>query len=192
MSDKELTTVPAGPWDRQKGEPPRAYSALVRYLQMGPERSYAKMVKEYNYNEASLYRWAKKHGWPNRTAAYDEYMNREIMVRLQAGLADMCERHVKEAQMLQGKAIEKLRSLAPSDLSASDISRFLDTAVKIERQSRGINDGANIQVTATSTSSSDMMKLIVGVVLETVEDPEVKHRIGEKLDALMKANKSDG
>ena len=183
-SDSSLATIPPGPWDRMVGEPSRAYSALVRYLQLGPERSYAKMIKQYKYNQASLYKWAKKHNWKDRVTAYDEYMNREIMARLQNGLAEMCERHVAEAQMLQGKAIDKLRALSPSELTPSDVAKFIDTAIKIERQGRGVNDQPSINVTATA-NSGDMMKVLVNVVLETVEDPEVRHRIAEKLNAVI-------
>lgn len=188
-SPKELTEVPSGPWDRMEKESGRAYSALIRYLQLGPERTYAKMVKQYGYREQSLYSWAKTHRWKDRVAAYDEYMNREIMARLQNGLAEMCERHVAEAQMLQGKAIDKLRALSPSELTPSDVAKFIDTAIKIERQGRGVNDQPSINVTATA-NSGDMMKVLVNVVLETVEDPEVRHRIAEKLNAVI--NTKDG
>ena len=192
-SDSSLATIPPGPWDRMVGEPSRAYSALVRYLQLGPERSYAKMIKQYKYNQASLYKWAKKHNWKDRVTAYDEYMNREIMARLQNGLAEMCERHVAEAQMLQGKAIDKLRALSPSELTPSDVAKFIDTAIKIERQSRGAADQPNINITATANSNSgDMLKVLVNVVLDTVDDPDVKERIARRLRDVMSNGDNDG
>ena len=190
-SPKELTDVPAGPWDRMEKESGRAYSALIRYLQLGPERTYAKMVKQYGYREQSLYSWAKTHRWKDRVAAYDEYMNRQIMLKLQNGLAEMCERHANEALMLQSKALDKLRALSAQELSPSDVSRFIDAAVKIERMSRGVNDQPSINVTATANANSgDMLKILVNVVLETVEDPEIRHKIAEKLDAVI--NTKDG
>jgi len=190
---ESLATIPPGPWDRRPGEPSRAYSALVLYLQMGPERTYAKMNKLYHYNIDTLYRWNAKYGWRDRIAAYDEYMNREIMGRLQSGIAEMCERHIEEARLLQSKAIDKLSNISPDELFPADIAKFLDAAIKIERQSRGAADQPNINITATANSNSgDMLKVLVNVVLDTVEDPNIREQIADKLHKVMAIEDNDG
>jgi hypothetical protein len=51
-------------------------------------------------------------------------------------LSQMSERHIKEALAFQQKVIEKLRQLKPEDLSTTDLARYFDLAVKVERSGR--------------------------------------------------------
>jgi len=64
----------------------------------------------------------------------------------------MVERHTKEAMALQQKALERLKSLDPNELSTRDVLNYLMEAMKLERLSRGEPTeiqaplGVNIQV----------------------------------------------
>jgi hypothetical protein len=49
----------------------------------------------------------------------------------------MVERHTKEAMALQQKALERLKSLDPNELSTRDVLNYLMEAMKLERLSRG-------------------------------------------------------
>ncbi len=200
--EEELAPIPEGPWDRRPGESSKAYWALMRYLRLGPERSYARLVAQYRYNEASLHRWAKEHGWKDRAIAYDDCMNREIMARLRNGMAEMCERHIEESQTLQSRAMDRLAALPVEALSPSDVVRFMDTAIRIERQSRGAVDQPNINITAASneqfieaadnqvrvvfnTVDGELFRVLVDVVLDTIEDPDLRERVAERMRAAM-------
>jgi hypothetical protein len=78
------------PWDRQPGEGPRAFQAFRIYLELGPARSIAKAVEEYqrqnNGKTAGAARtirrrwqtWSAEHRWQERARAFDveEYEQR--------------------------------------------------------------------------------------------------------------------
>ena len=49
----------------------------------------------------------------------------------------MNQRHIQEAQALQSKAIQRLKSLELDDLSSTDVIRYLTEASKLERTARG-------------------------------------------------------
>lgn len=49
----------------------------------------------------------------------------------------MAKRHIAIAMSMQAKAVEALKKIDVSKLNANEIIRLFDTAVKIERLSRG-------------------------------------------------------
>jgi len=90
-----------------------------------------------------LSRWSSRWGWVERSQRYDDHLQFQDRLRQEKERKDMLTRHGKIAvlgQNLVVKGIEKLLAdveQGKRDLSASDASRLLDVAVKIERLSRG-------------------------------------------------------
>ena len=90
-----------------------------------------------------LERWSSRWRWVERCRAYDDYLLHQDRLCREKERKDMATRHAKIAvlgQNLVVKGIEKLVAdvgQGKRDLSASDASRLLDVAVKIERLSRG-------------------------------------------------------
>ena len=88
-------------------------------------------------------RWSSKWRWVERSQRYDDHLQYEDRLRQEKERKEMVSRHAKIAVLSQNlvvKGIEKLVSEVEQgkrDLSASDASRLLDVAVKIERLSRG-------------------------------------------------------
>jgi hypothetical protein len=90
-----------------------------------------------------LERWSSRWKWVERSQRYDDHLQYQDRMRQEKERRDMLSRHGKIAvlgQNLVVKGIEKLLAdveQGKRDLSASDASRLLDVAVKIERLSRG-------------------------------------------------------
>ena len=132
-------------WDRQPGESSKAYSHFCLYRDMGPHRSLRKMAKEDECRAqvGQLERWSSKWQWVERSQRYDDHLQLQDRMRQEKERKEMVSRHAKIAVLSQNlvvKGIEKLVSEVEQgkrDLSASDASRLLDVAVKIERLSRG-------------------------------------------------------
>jgi hypothetical protein len=78
----------------------------------------------------------------------------------------------------------------------------MDTAIRIERQSRGAVDQPNINITAASneqfieaadnqvrvvfnTVDGELFRVLVDVVLDTIEDPDLRERVAERMRAAM-------
>src|SRR2546426_5868250 len=132
-------------WDRQPGESSKAYAHFCPYRDMGQERSLRKMAKDGKCTAKvrQLDRWSSRWRWVERCHKYDDHLLHQDRLRQEKERREMVSRHAKIAvlgQNLVVKGIEKLVAdveQGKRDLSASDASRLLDVAVKIERLSRG-------------------------------------------------------
>jgi hypothetical protein len=133
------------PWDRQMGEGSKAYSHFCIYRDMGVSRSLRQMEKldACTSQLRQLMRWSSRWAWVDRSQRYDDHLQHQDRLRQEEERKDMVSRHAKIAvlsQTLVVKGIEKLVAeieQGKRDLSASEASRLLDVAVKIERLSRG-------------------------------------------------------
>jgi len=132
-------------WDRLPGESSKAYAHFCLYRDMGQERSLRKLAAEAKTRSRlrQLQHWSSRWKWVERCRSYDDHLQFQDRLRHEKERKDMLTRHGKIAvlgQNLVVKGIEKLLAdveQGKRDLSASDASRLLDVAVKIERLSRG-------------------------------------------------------
>ena len=132
-------------WDRQPVESSKAYAHFCLYRDMGPDRSLRKLAKDGKCTAKvrQLDRWSSRWRWVERCHKYDDHLLHQDRLRQEKERREMVSRHAKIAvlgQNLVVKGIEKLVAdveQGKRDLSASDASRLLDVAVKIERLSRG-------------------------------------------------------
>jgi len=140
MSDEENHD-----WDRLTGESSKAYAHFCLYRDMGLTRSIRQMPRVSGCTSVvrQLNRWSSRWRWVERCQSYDDHLQLQDRLRKEKERKDMLTRQWKIAvlgQNLVVKGIEKLLAdveQGKRDLSASDASRLLDVAVKIERLSRG-------------------------------------------------------
>jgi len=140
MSDEEKQS-----WDRQSGESSKAYAHFCLYRDMGFSRSLRALenLDGCTSGYRQLGRWSSRWQWVERCQDYDDHLQYQDRLRQEKERKDMLTRHGKIAvlgQSLVVKGIEKLIADVNQGrrcLSASDASRLLDVAVKIERLSRG-------------------------------------------------------
>ena len=126
-------------WERLPGESSKAYEAFCIYRDLGVDRSIEKTAKS-RLKPGSfswLRNWSSKYNWVERARAYDDYLEREKRKEQEKAILEMVERHTKEAMALQQKALERLKSLDPNELSTRDVLNYLMEAMKLERLSRG-------------------------------------------------------
>jgi len=132
-------------WDRLTGESSKAYAHFCLYRDMGLTRSIRQMPRVSGCTSVvrQLNRWSSRWRWVERCQSYDDHLQLQDRLRKEKERKDMLTRQWKIAvlgQNLVVKGIEKLLAdveQGKRDLSASDASRLLDVAVKIERLSRG-------------------------------------------------------
>ena len=65
------------PWEKWPTETDLAYSYLVSYMEMGPERSLPKVCQKHTKKDSyltQLKRWSSKYNWMDRCRAYDEHL----------------------------------------------------------------------------------------------------------------------
>ena len=134
-------TSPAA-WEQQAGESARAFGAFCVYRELGPRRSLrAAAEKFYGRSAASLERqvdkWSSAFRWVERANAWDQHLDGHVRRAQEEARGEMAERHLREARLLQAKAVERLRSLRPEELEPAELLCYLIEAVKLERLTLG-------------------------------------------------------
>ncbi len=138
-----MPTDPAPPWERQPGEPARAFAAFAVYRDCGGRRSLAEACRRFYGDGGStakvrcLERWSATWRWVERAGAWDAELDRQSRRKLVEAVEAMHQRHAQEAVEFQTKALDRLRKLSVDDLTPAQVLAFFIEAVKVERTARG-------------------------------------------------------
>ena len=126
-------------WERLPNESSKAYQAFCIYRDLGVERSLEKVAQNRGKpgSKSWLNTWSTKYHWVERAQAYDDYLEQEKRKEQEKAILEMVERHTKEAMALQQKALERLKTLNPDELTPRDVLNYLLEAMKVERLNRG-------------------------------------------------------
>ncbi len=81
--------------------------------------------------------WSSAFHWQDRVLDLERRAAEQDQEEHVKALREMSERHAKEGLALQQKAVDRLRTLPPEDLSASDAIRALIEGVRLELLARG-------------------------------------------------------
>lgn len=124
------------PWERQDGETEKAFSAFKAYLEM-EDRNICQLAKRLSKSRQLVDKWKQKYNWQERCIAWDKSLQEIEYKTAVRERKKMAKRHIAIAMSMQAKAVEALKKIDVSKLNANEIIRLFDTAVKIERLSRG-------------------------------------------------------
>ena len=125
------------------GETAKAYEALLCYMQLGPNRTYAEVCRRLGKNEVVMTSWSQKYNWMPRVALYDRTINAE---RIEATRQAEIERaklitdrraetqHV--AYELAAKLEEKVRQMLEAPLFETTEERL---AIEKDEDGRDVN-----------------------------------------------------
>ncbi|MFC1705778.1 hypothetical protein ACFL59_03025 [Planctomycetota bacterium] len=141
-------------WERARGETAKAHQAFLVYRDMGPGRSLAKVAQELGKSKALMDRWSARWRWVSRVAEWDAHQQRLLRDEQEAARRRMARRHARIAVSFQRKVAQRLRALNPNELSPRDLAKWLEVAVKLERQARGLDDDSGHAVEASQSSAT--------------------------------------
>ena len=134
MAEKNSSSLP---WERQPGEGTKPYEAFCLYRDMGTQRSLSKVAAELQKSGTLIGRWSGAHNWVERAAAWDDEQDKITRKAQLEDIKKMRKRHADLATAMLVKAARALKELPDDEIKASDISRMVETASKLERISRG-------------------------------------------------------
>lgn len=131
------------PWEQQENESEEAYEAWRTYLEMGTDRSHAKVAQRLGKSVALIYRWStpERHNWSSRLRSWNRYQDREINERTVAGRAEMRERQIKVAQNMQMQAIKALTGMTQKQIEAltpAQVVSLLKASADMETKARAV------------------------------------------------------
>ena len=130
-------SIPPEPWERQKGESAKAYEAFSEYRDMGASRSLSKVAEKLQKSGTLIGRWSGNYEGVKRAAAWDAEQDRIARQAQIDEIKKMRKRHADLATAMLVKAAKALQRIPEDEVKASDVSRLVETASKLERISRG-------------------------------------------------------
>lgn len=125
------------PWEMQPTDTPKSWEAFQVYRDMGKTRSLQKVADTLHKSKNLVGRWSTKHNWQERIEAWEFEQDRLIRQELTKDIGSMRKRHANIAVAMLVKAANALQKIPDDEVKASDISRMVETASKLERLSRG-------------------------------------------------------
>jgi hypothetical protein len=136
-----LTPIPS--------EPAEAYSALSRYLALGPKRSVKALAGELEISICRIRRWFRKFNWARRASAYDlavvqeeQRLQHEQLELRAVDWAIRREQIREEEWQASRKLIKRFREGLDNPripMSFRDMLKMLDAACTLSRRAAGAN-----------------------------------------------------
>lgn len=112
--------------------PPDAFDV---YVNLGPSRNYETLALKYGVTKRAITKAAKRERWQERVLELERKAREGADQKILESLESMNLRHLKSLKVIQGKALEALRSM-PLE-SAMEAVRALDISIRQERVIRG-------------------------------------------------------
>ncbi len=130
--DFDLADTPV--WERQHGEPTRAYAAFRIFRDLSPaQRNLATVAQQVNCSERRARHWAQEWSWRERAGAWDDACHRtEDQERLDA-IRSMHAVHRRTGRAAIDKAMQALSLVEPEHIPVSTIARLIELGAKLER-----------------------------------------------------------
>ena len=125
------------PWERQPGETPKQWEAFALYRDMGAERSIQKVADALGKTKPNLGVWSRENHWVDRVTAWDAEVDRLNRLQQIKDIKKMRKNHATVASAMIVKAAQALNKIPVDDIKASDVSKMVEVASKLERISRG-------------------------------------------------------
>jgi hypothetical protein len=110
-------------------------NAFDLYVAQGTGRSYDRLAGHLGVSKRAVTSRATKERWMERLVEIERKASQEAAKKAVESLEAMNERHLKSIRVVQGRALEALRSMPLT--TAMEAVRALDMAIRHERVIRG-------------------------------------------------------
>lgn len=144
------------PFERQPGEPDKAWQAFVIYRDLGFDRSLIKAANIYRKAttanakvesvQNTLQKMSAEYSWVMRSAEWDNELDKIRRRKKIFEIEEMKERHLKLATSLQGlgaielkKWLNKVQTSKENEkveLSTTDVRALIELGIRLERLNR--------------------------------------------------------
>jgi hypothetical protein len=145
IEEARSAILPFESWERLQGESSAAFAAFCAFRDFGLERNIRKAVDSVEKDEvvrAKRYRvwrnWSTQFRWRERAADFDCYTEKLKQVELRKTIEAQGEMH----RAVTGKMLEvvskKLDTMNPEDLTQGNVTDWVQTAIRAEREAAGL------------------------------------------------------
>ena len=145
IEEARADMLPFESWERLTGETSSAFAAFCSFRDYGPERNIRKAVESVEKGEAvraKRYRvwrnWSTQYRWKERAADFDRYMEKLKQAELRKTIEAQGEQHRKVTGKMLEVVSKKLDLMDPAELSQGNVTEWVETAIKAEREAAGL------------------------------------------------------
>ena len=137
--------LPFESWERLAGESSLAFAAFCAFRDVGPERSIRKAVESAEQDEAvraKRYRvwrnWSTQFRWRERAADFDRYTEKLKQAEMRKTIEAQGEMHRAVTGKMLDVVKKKLDTMNPQELSQGNLTEWVQTAIRAEREAAGL------------------------------------------------------
>lgn len=145
------------PWERQEGEPEKAYRAFCAYRDL-PRRSLANLAEATGISKSAITKQSARWSWVARVTAFDDHLSATAVEAAESSAQEgarlreaACNSALRIVCAYLKQIEEGEKTPTPRDLK--DMAAFLDTAVKL---SSFVHGGATERVEARVETFADL------------------------------------
>ena len=144
IEEAKAAVLPYDSWEQLKGETPLAFAAFCTFRDCGAERTIRKAVESVEKDEAlrasryNVFRnWSNKYRWRERAADYDRHIESLKQTELRKTIEAQGEKHREVTGKMLDVVSKKLDSMKAEDLTQNNVTEWVQTAIKAEREMAG-------------------------------------------------------
>jgi len=145
IEEAKADIIPFESWERLPGESGAAFLAFCAFRDCGADRNIRKavdIVEKDETKQEKRYRvwrnWSMQFKWRERAADFDKYTEKLKQAEFRKTIEAQGEMH----RAVTGKMLEvvkkKLDTMNPDELTQGNVTEWVQTAIKAEREAAGL------------------------------------------------------
>ena len=149
IDEAKAAMMPYESWEQLTGETSKAFTAFCAFRDLGPERNIRNAVEsalksgEKNVSvitkKYNVWRnWSNQFHWRERAVDYDRYIEKLKQEELRKTIEAQGEKHREVTGKMLDVVSKKLDTMNPEDLTQGNLTEWVQTAIKTEREMAGL------------------------------------------------------
>ena len=137
--------LPFESWEQLEGESSKAFAAFCAFRDLGADRSIRKALETGEKDEGKRERryfvwrnWSTQYRWRERASGYDRYIEKLKQEELRKTIEAQGEKHREVTGKMLDVVSKKLDTMNPEDLTQGNVSEWVQTAIKADREAAGL------------------------------------------------------
>jgi hypothetical protein len=146
IDEAQAAMLPYDSWERRlTDESTQAFAAFCVFRDCGADRTIRKAVENTEKNKtlwnskcSSWGNWSAKYRWRERAAAYDRHIEILKQTELRKTIEAQGAKHREVTGKMLDVASKRLDTMNPDELTQSNLTEWVSTAIKAERVAAGL------------------------------------------------------